>query len=192
MKTENAGFTIVELMVAVLVSSLLAIAAVTVFAKQSVFFTGQAKRGQAGMVGLTTLNILGRLLREAEKGSVSITSAAGSTTVDFVLPPGFSIWPNTTAPYLNNSIRVSWTNAGNQANQLLVRNAASSAALPAAAPISLAGSSTNLNVIITDFQVTPDPVTAEMYRLTLKTASGMGAGGKDGETSFETYVALRN
>lgn len=147
------GFTLIEMMISIVVASLLSIAVINTFTSQSSMYTNQSQRNRMANDGRDAYEVISRLLRQSESSSI-VTATSGTTfTLDFEVPEGFSVWPNTTAPYSNNAIRLQWDSAGNNANQIRIANASSIGGLGGAALTTLVGNSTGSNTQIINFDV---------------------------------------
>lgn len=72
--------------------------------------------------------------------------------LDFTVPSGYAIWPNDTAPYSNNAMHLSWSQAS---GTLLLSNGPNAAAAQAAPGVVIGGSAGNLNTRIVNFDVWP-------------------------------------
>ncbi len=171
------GFTLIEMMVSVTIALLLSIAVIFLYVGQTQVFAQAARKDQMSQEVVQGYEVLSRLLRQAQicldatlcGGSiVTVTPSYGSGArnsvsslelsndnlqLDFTIPAGYSIWPNSTAPYNNNSIRISWSNSGANAYQIVVRSGASFAAL--GDPIVLIGANDAYNTRIINLDVWP-------------------------------------
>lgn len=200
-RRRQTGLTLIEMMIALVISMLLTVAAMAMYVSQSRVVVHQARKEQASQTDTLAYEALSRLLRHAETGSISITyggtgtaaapNASGtpeipgdSISIDFTLPSGYAIWPNETSPFTNNAVRIAWSNSGANAYQIRIANAASVAALGSAASSTVAGSNVGANarVINLDYwplqgdgrtlQPSASSSAAGGYRLTLTTRAG--------------------
>lgn len=197
-----AGLTLIEMMIALVIGMLLTVAAMAVYVGQSRVVVHQARKEQASQTGTLTYELLSRLLRHAETGSISITYggsgaaaqpnattapelSSDSITIDFTLPSGYAVWPNDVSPYTDNAVRIAWSNTGANAYQVRVAKAASIGALGSATATTVAGSNTGADARILNLDYWPlqtDGRTLQTnagdspaggYRLTLTTRAGI-------------------
>lgn len=194
-----AGVTLIEMMIALVISMLITIAAMSAYVGQSRVVVHQARKDQASQTDALAYEVLSRLLRHAETGSISITYPAGvspnassapeiasdSITVDFTLPSGYAIWPNDVSPYADKAVRLSWSNSGANAYQVRIAKAATTAGLGTATFSTVAGNNegSNARIINLDYwplqsdgrtlQATAGSSADGGYRLTLTTRAGI-------------------
>ncbi len=187
----SKGLTLIELMVSLAVSSIVALGVMTAYASQSKLIVHQARSTQATEDGRDAFEVISRLLKQSQAGSITITNTGtSSTVVDFTLPPGLAIWPNTTPPYSNNAVRLSWTDTGANASQVLLATAPSVGALGGAASVVLAGSSSVKNTQIAGMTLTAQPDGS--YLLKLVAQAGGGAFSTPLKIAFEGKILPRN
>ncbi len=122
-RCASLGFTLIELMISVTLASLLSLAVVAAYSNQAATFVNQGRSNQATEDGRDAFTVLSGLIRQAISSSLTINQTVAQTTIDFQIPPGFPIWPNTTPPYDRNAIRILWTNTGPSANQIRIASA---------------------------------------------------------------------
>jgi len=190
MKTIK-GFTLIELMIALAVSSIVAVGVMKAYVGQSVVIVRQARTTQATEDGREAFTILSRLLKQSVASTIAITQPdTSNTTIDFTVPDGFPIWPNTTAPYANSAIRLSWTDTGDDAYKILLSTATSIANLGAATTVNFAGDSTTGNTQISS--LTLDDNADGSYSLTLIAQVENGASSSPLTASFESMILPRN
>ncbi len=185
--STHAGFSLVELMVSIAVASLLLLAVGSLYSSQAGIYIRQSVRTQVTEEGREVFDVLHRLLRQANASSISVTSSVGNTVIDFTIPAGYPVWPNTTSPYDNNAIRVSWSSNGTFPNQVRIATATSLAGLAAAPMTTLAGSTNGNNTRITNLTLTA--LASGGY--TLMVASGTG-NPDIGQVVFNGSVIPRN
>ncbi len=190
MKTMNRkhiqGFTLIEMMISIVVASLLSIAVINTFTSQSSMYTVQSQRNRMANDGRDAYEILSRLLRQAQIGSI-VTATTGTTvTIDFTIPTGYAIWPNNTGTFANNAIRLQWDSAGSNPNEIRYANAANIAALGAATLTTLIGNTTGSNTQITGLAFVQNA--SNDYLLTLRAR----AGGNGPSATFQGAVMPRN
>lgn len=200
-KTQ-AGLTLIEMMIALVIGMLVTLASIYVYLGQSRVVVHQARKEQANQAGSIAFEVLSRLLRHAEVGATVIAYpgsgaaaqpntaavpelAGDGVTVDFVLPSGYDIWPNDTAPYTDTAIRIGWSNSGADAYRIRIAKAASVAALGAATltPVAGANSGPDARIVNLDFwplqsdgrtlQASASDAASGGYRLTLTTRAGL-------------------
>jgi len=188
---RNQGFTLVEVMISITVASMLSLAVVSAYSTQAGTYMSQGRNSQSVEDGREIYMMLNRLFRQAENSSISITQNATSTTVDFTVPSGFSIWPNTTAPYALNAIRVAWSSTGANANQVMISSANALGGLGAAPSVALAGSNTGRNTRVIGLTMTA--LAPAGYTLAVTTRAGATpAGMTTTGTTFDGLVLPRN
>lgn len=174
-KTKKiAGLTMIELLISLLISSIAAIAFISMFATQVSIVSTQSRRAQIEEEGREVFDILLRLLYTANTSSLSITQTATKTSIDFTIPSGFNVWPNIIPPYTNNAIRILWADNGANANQIVIASAPTIGGLNGAAINTLAGSSNTVNTQVTGLTLTGQGDGS--YMLTLNVTTGNGAG----------------
>lgn len=197
-RQASQGFTLIELMISITVSSLLALAIASSYASQASTYMTQAYRTQATEDGRDAFTILNHLLHQAEAASIAITTVADtSTIIDFTVPAGYQIWPNTTPPYTNNAVRVSWTNTGSTAYQILIGTADSTVNLATAPMTALVGSNSGNNSRITNLSLVNG---ASSYALSVTSTAGItglvgkaqAANGATGGVTFDGIIVPRN
>lgn len=132
--TTQSGLTLIELMVGLVVTLLLAVGALSFMSAQSRLFVQQAGREQIQQDTRVAYDRLSRVLVQAVGSTMSITDSASAATssgmlapassrtvtLDMQVPVGFPIWPNDSGSFSNNAIRVSWSNTGSDAYVLKV------------------------------------------------------------------------
>lgn len=175
-KQRHSGFSLVELMVAITVSMILSIGALYVYTGQTRTFYQVARKQQTAQEVAAAFEVITSLLRQAEMclvvsfsctavQPITITYPAGvanpnpattlqadndSIAVSFVVPGGYYIWPNSAAPYADNTITLRWSST----DGVLYAQAGAQAAVP------LAGAGGNMNTRIVNFDVWPMVVDA--------------------------------
>lgn len=185
------GLTLIELMIALAIGSVVAVGVMKAYVGQTVVVIKQARITQATEDGREAFSVISRLLKQAQQSSITITQpSANSTTIDFMLPTGLSIWPNNIAPYTNNAVRLSWTNQGADANKILLATADSLANLGAAATLTFAGDSSVMNTQISAFTLADNNDGSYSFKLISQIANG--AAKKPLNVSFEGRILPRN
>ncbi len=175
---RQSGHTLIELMISLTLAMLISLAAMYLYSGQMLTFFHQARKQQTTGEVQAAFEAITSLLRQAEMcltcttvQQIAIAYPAGianpnaGTTphlandaieLDFTVPTGYAIWPNSTAPYSNNAIHLSWS----QASGILklgngVDAAAATAAAQGAAAIDIAGGNGRMNTRIVNFDVWP-------------------------------------
>jgi len=185
------GFTLIELMISVTLASLLSLGVITAYSHQAATFVNQGRSSQATEDGRDAFTVIGGLIRQALSSSLSITQTPARTTIDFLIPAGFPVWPNTTAPYDRNAIRIQWTNTGAAANQIQIASATSLGALAGAPLTTLVGSNSGTNTRIIQLSLTAQAPAG--YLLALVSRSGNTPPGQTANgTRFEGVIIPRN
>ena len=84
MKTINKqkGFTIIEMLAALVAALLISLAVVNVIAAHTTALYTQARANQAAEDGVETYALVSRLLKQAQRANVSFTAAEGSASLD--------------------------------------------------------------------------------------------------------------
>ncbi len=130
-QNRQSGYTLVELMISLTVAMLISVAALYIFSGQVRTFFNHARKQQTTDEVQAAFEAVTTLLRQAEMcltcatpQQIRITYPAGianpnsasapsitgdSISLDFSVPGGYPIWPNTTAPYTNNVMNLSWS-----------------------------------------------------------------------------------
>ena len=134
-KFRHGGFTLIELMIGMLVGLLVSAAAVSAFVGHSRTVYQQMGYNQASGDVSEAYAVLSRLIMQAERDTITVTTSSTATTIVFALPEGFAIWPNTTTPYDKNWVRIAWTSTGNLASQITITNAVDGALNSASAKV---------------------------------------------------------
>ncbi len=183
------GFTLVEVMVSITIASILSLALISAYSTQAGTYMRQGHNSQATDDGREIYMVLNHLLRQSINSSIAIAQTASTTRIDLQIPQGFPIWPNTTPPYNLNAIRISWSNTGTNANQIMISSATGIGALGAAPMVALAGSNAGSNTRVTG--LTMAPAVPAGYLLSVTTLSGGAAIGSRG-TVFDGMILPRN
>lgn len=190
-RRRERGFTLVEIMVSITVASILSLAVISTYSSQAGTYMTQGRSSQAVEDGREVYMVLNHLLRQAENSSIAITQNAGSTIVDFTVPSGYAIWPNTTAPYDRNAIRIAWSDSGTNANQITVASATSIGGLGGAQATALAGSNSGSNTRVIGLTMTA--LVPAGYTLSVTTRAGVTPPGQTATgTTFDGLVLPRN
>lgn len=161
----SRGFSLVELMVGMVIGLLVSAAAVSAFLAHTRAVYQQVGYNQASEDVNEAFAVLYRLLLQAQRDSIVITNTESggvpaSTTIDLALPEGFPVWPNETAPWTNNWVRVAWNRTGGNAEQITIANAATEGGLAGAGATVLTGGSAGNNTRITRMTLVEDEGTA--------------------------------
>lgn len=170
-KQRSRGFTLIEMMVAIAVGSLIVIGVVSVFTGQTDAVKNETARDSLQKELTSTLATVTTLLRHAEAASIKLTLGNGSKrndtgqlfvaddslTVDFMLPANLSIWPNDVAPFSNRAVRLTWTNdiASTGRDTLHIATAATLAGLAGATLTRVSGAATEGSPRVANFDLWP-------------------------------------
>ena len=215
-RTTQTGYSLVELMVAVVVALLLSLAVISAYVSQARAFTAQAKTIQSTEVGRDAQAVITGLMRQAMLTSVAIdyggTGARNDDTeelpgdsiaVDFLLPAGFPIWPNLDPPFNRNVVRIQWETGGDNPYEIMGAAAAGGAGFGAGDFVSLAGSDVPGNTRVINLDIwplaadgTPQANATDGAPGGFRVVVGSRAGPKGTEatvaTSFSSVVMPRN
>lgn len=168
------GQSLVEMMIALALAMIISIAALYLYGGQMRSFYQHARKQQTTEEVQAAFEAVTTLIREADMcltcatpQQISISYPAGvanpnttktpylasdSISLDFSVPAGYAIWPDTTAPYANNTMHLSWSQAS---GTLLLSSGSDTASAQAAAPVIIGGSSGKMNTRIVNFDVWP-------------------------------------
>ncbi len=171
---KHRGYTLIEMMVSITIAMVISIATIYLFTGQVRTFYHTARKQQTTEEVQAAFEAVTTLLRQAEMcltcnpaQQISITYPAGvvnpngaktpylandSISLDFTVPASYAIWPNDAAPYSNNSMHLTWSQAN---GTVLLSSGANAAAAQAAVGVAIAGSSGRLNTRIVNFDVWP-------------------------------------
>ncbi|MBI5658216.1 MAG: type II secretion system protein [Nitrosomonadales bacterium] len=180
MRDSTLGFSLVEMMVAVTVAMIMSIGVLYLYSGQVRTFSQTARKAQTTQEAQSAFEAIARLVRQAEMcltcitqqtmgiaypGGASNPNAAGtlqlagdSVQIDFTVPSGYDIWPNTASPHTDNAIRIEWSAATNMVQVSAGASVADAAG--ARTPITIAGTSGNMNTKIINLDVWPMVVDA--------------------------------
>lgn len=167
MNKFSRGHTVVELMVALLLASIVSIGALALYVNQTGMIKSETQRDTAAMENHRAFEKLAQLLRHAEVNSLNISFNQGGLneiytiqkenddiSIQFSIPKGFPIWPNDQAPYDKNKILIRWSNHDGDDNNFSIRlaNAETVDILPnLLKPIAGGGSTQDPKIINLDF-----------------------------------------
>ncbi len=174
-RKQTTGVTLVEMMIALVISMLITLAAMSAYVGQSRVVVHQARKEQAIQTDTLAFEVLSRLLRHAETGAGLVTisytgtgvaaapNASSGTleianddiTINFTLPASYAIWPNETSPYADRFIRLSWSNSGANAYQVRIAKASTTTGLATATFSTVAGSNDGSNARIINLDYWP-------------------------------------
>ncbi len=150
-KKRNKGFTLVELMVASTLASLMSFGVLSIYVNQSGNITSESQRDTTKQAAHNAFDIVNRLVRQAKRDEVAVTFVATnqaqegapdydstSLVIDFNLPQNQQIWPNTNGA--DNAVRIVWGTNENNTTQIQIGNTQNIANLDGATLNTLAGS----------------------------------------------------
>ncbi len=168
------GQTLVEMMVALTIAMVISIATMYLYSGQVRTFYHTARKQQTTEEIQAAFEAVTTLLRQAEMcltctpaQQISINYPAGivnpngpqtpylandGISLDFTVPAGYAVWPNDVAPYSNNAMHLTWSQAS---GTLTLSSGPSAAAAQAASAVVIAGSTGRLNTRIVNFDVWP-------------------------------------
>ncbi len=171
---KQSGYSLIEMMVALTISMVISLAVMYLYTGQVRTFYHTARKQQTTEEVQAAFEAVTTLLRQAEMcltctpaQQISITYPAGTANpngaktlhlandgidLDFTVPAGYAIWPNVTAPYSNNTMHLSWSQA---TGALLLSSGANTAAAQAGPGVAIAGSTGKMNTRIVNFDVWP-------------------------------------
>ncbi|BBI98911.1 hypothetical protein FGKAn22_06040 [Ferrigenium kumadai] len=184
------GYTLIEMMVALTIAMFISITTLYLYSGQVRTFFHTARKQQTTEEIQAAFEAVTDLLRQAEMcltcnpaQQISITYPAGianpngtqtpylandSIDLDFTVPAGYAIWPNNTAPYSENAMHLTWSQAN---GALLLSSGTDAAAAQGASAVAIAGSTGRLNTRIVNFDVWPLTVGASNVPATGTAAS---------------------
>lgn len=200
-KQRHSGFSLVELMIAVTIAMALSIAVMYVYAGQIRTFSQVARKEQASQEARSAFEVISNLVRQADlclspdtnrcpanltigltypngvsnpNPATTLKRANDSVQIDFVVPSGYEIWPNSTSPYTSNAIRVEWSSTDG-----IVWISAGGSVTDGARTnrIQLAGGSGNMNSQIVNLdlwpqQISPTGVVSDATTVNAKPTAG--------------------
>jgi len=173
---KQSGMSMVELMISLTVASILSLSVLASFASQSEIFLNQSRRTQSYDDGRSAFDVLTRLLRHAEAGSITITDNNNDLTLAFTVPAGYPIWPNLSGNYTDNHIFIKWSDHDDSANgfgkdQIRLAKSSSSSMPSANQFVTFAGADNGSNTRITDLNISLQG-DSHNYRLNLIASAG--------------------
>lgn len=224
MRKNMLGVSLVEMMISVTIAMVMSIGVLLIYAGQVRTFSQTARKAQTTQEAQSAFEVIAGLVRQAEmcltcitQQRIGITYPAGVANpnavgtlqlagdrvqIDFTVPSGYYIWPNTAAPYTNNAMRIEWSLASSTVQVSAGASVADTAAMRT--PIAVAGASGNLNTKIINLDVWPMVVdaagaVAAGASATTKPTAGYGitmtaqVGSADAKTvTYERIVLPRN
>ncbi len=166
MRKNMLGVSLIEMMISVTIAMIMSIGVLLIYAGQVRTFSQTARKAQTTQEAQSAFEVIAGLVRQAEmcltcttQQTMAITNpAASSVQVDFTVPSGYYVWPNTTPPYTNNAMRIEWSNASSAVQ--VSAGASVADAVAARTPIVLAGASGSMNTKIANLAVWPMVVNA--------------------------------
>jgi Tfp pilus assembly protein PilW len=166
MRKNMLGASLIEMMISVTIAMIMSIGVLLIYAGQVRTFSQTARKAQTTQEAQSAFEVIAGLVRQAEmcltcttQQTMAITNpAASSVQVDFTVPSGYYVWPNTTDPYTNNAMRIEWSNASSAVQ--VSAGASVADAVAARTPIVLAGASGSMNTKIANLAVWPMVVNA--------------------------------
>lgn len=130
------GYSLVELMIATTLATIMSLGVLGIFINQTGSINTETQRDITAQEANYAFDQISRLLRQSIKSSININYPTGESLnpanapelpsdaiiIDFLLPSGYNIWPNTKEPFINNAIRIKWNNntSSPDANQIQI------------------------------------------------------------------------
>lgn len=189
---SSRGFTLVELLVAMIIGMFVSLAAVAAFSAHSRTVFNQMTYNQSAEDVSEAFALLSRLILQAERSNITIsgvTTVGACTTditIDLAVPAGFRVWPNLTAPYDKNWVRIVFSDSGANAHSITIANAVSGG-LGAATAMPFAGSDTGNNTKITCMSLVEQ--SNETYTFSI---AGYARNYASGDAAYEAVILPRN
>jgi len=189
---SSRGFTMAGLMVAMVIGMFVSLAAIAAFSAHSRTVFNQMTYIQSAEDVSEAFALLSRLIQQAERSNIvisGVTTVGGCTsniTVDLAIPEGFPVWPNLSAPYDKNRVRIVLSDTGANAHGITIANAAPGG-LGAATAMPFAGSNTGNNTKITCMSLVRQ--LDETYAFSI---AGYARNYTSGDTAYEGVIYPRN
>lgn len=188
---HTKGFTLIELMIGLAVSSIIAIGVMKAYIGQSKVIVQQTRTTQATEDGREAFTLISRLLKQSVSSTITIDQPdANNTTIDFTIPEGYAIWPNEVAPYTNNAVRLSWSDEGGDAHKIFLSIAGSIADLGAAVATPFAGDTATGNTQISSLTLNDNGDGSYLFTLAAEVENGSSS--TPLSASFESLILPRN
>lgn len=146
---KSAGFTFIDLLIGMAMTSIIALIAMNLLLTNMKVTSQHTGHSSAAADAQQLFRVISEFVKQAEICSTCVPdktlditylgasnpNSAGTLSldnddiqIDFLLPSGYKVWPNDTAPYTSPAVRLSWDNATGIAS---IRNAADKANLSA-------------------------------------------------------------
>jgi prepilin-type N-terminal cleavage/methylation domain-containing protein len=162
---QRNGFSLIELAIAIALSSIVAAGTLSVFFSQSKAINNDEHRTQNEILSESIYNDLSRLMRHAILDTLDIQYGSGQLntdepeiaddmiTIDFAIPADYPIWPNDQSPFDKNWIRLQWSNmaSSNQPYGIMIGTAKDKALLSTALLSALDSGENNYVIANLDF-----------------------------------------
>lgn len=169
---RESGISLIELMIVIVLSSFVTLTTSAMFTQHMSVIRTDSDKDVLREETINAFMLANYLLRHAEAGSVNVqylgavnkTNSADEleiankkVQIDFSLPAGFPVWPNDTAPFSENHVRLRWSNTESDLKSyaITIATAASSAGLSSAVAAVLAGGNTKNSTRIVNLDVWP-------------------------------------
>lgn len=193
------GFTLVELLIGLVIGLLVSAAALAAFLAHSRTVYEQVGFNQSTEDINEAYAILSRLIIQSQRDSIAINRTVSGgvvtdITIDLALPEGFSVWPNQTAPFDDNWVRIAWDD---ESNEISVVNAATEGGLADEAATVFAGGNEGNVTRITHLDLVEDESTAPssyLFAISGKAWSRFEMDQEDGDngSTIEGRILPRN
>lgn len=152
---RQGGMTLIELMIGMLMTSILALTAMSLLATNIKVSAQHTGHSAAVADAQQLFRILAEFVKQAEicatcapaktldvtypiagnpNNTGVLTQNGDGIQIDFLLPAGYKIWPNEVAPYDNQAVRIDWSNI---TGVVSIKNTVSKVGLSGAAAQSL-------------------------------------------------------
>jgi len=175
-RTNTAGFSLIELMVASTLATVMSLAVLSLYINQSGNLISESQRDSTAQEAYRAFDIISRLVRQAVASSINIKYggvqntnpdaspeiANDSIDVVFNLPSKQDIWPNSNSAISdNNAVRLKWDNKSTDASkdpssyQIQISNTTSIKELDGLSMKAIAGSNDTSLARIINFDMWP-------------------------------------
>ena len=166
-KNKNKGFTLIELMVASTLASLMSFGVLSVYVNQSGNISSESQRDITKAEAHRAFDTVSRLIRQAQREDLKVTFITDSEqpeniqaeykskslVIDFNLPENQAIWPNTSGD--DRAVRLAWNTGSDNTVQIQIANASTIDDLSTASLTTLAGSNIGSQPRITNMVFWP-------------------------------------